>query len=355
MQSDLLVILNALAEPVFLVSAERKILLANTAAAALFGDDLVGKDFVHAIRHPSALTSIEKALAGEPPSETTIVLPLPVQATYKLSSVAVRNDADSELKVVVSLNDISNILEAEQMRSEFVANVSHELRSPLTALIGGIETLQGPARNDHSAQDHFLNIMERESARMNRLVGDLLSLSRVEGNENIRPSERVNVQGVVERVVAAMETQSDAAKKPIRLQKLDSGGEVSGDTDELTQVFQNLIDNALKYSRDGSQIEVTISRRDRPTGMDHPALVIEIADQGDGIPSEHIPRLTERFYRVDDSRSVEKGGTGLGLAIVKHIVNRHRGKLQIDSEIGVGSRFTVFLPLDRDTPNPTLS
>lgn len=344
-KDDLLVILNALVEPVFLVRADRQITLANKAAKELFGDDLVNRDFVHAIRHPEALKCVEVVLAGRTTSEAVISLPDPVRATYRLSSVHLVGGEGAQAEAVVSLNDISHVLEAEQMRSDFVANVSHELRSPLTALTGGIETLKGAAKDDPPARTRFLDIMEREAARMTRLIGDLLSLSRVEVNEHVRPSDRVNVLGIVERVVDALETRSGAEKKPITLQNVDGDWDVPGDEDELTQVFQNLIDNALIYSRENSQVDVSVSRKDRIVGMSGPVLVVEVKDRGNGIPQEHILRLTERFYRVDDSRSRQKGGTGLGLAIVKHILNRHRGRLTIKSQSGVGSTFTVCLPL----------
>jgi len=354
-KDDLLVILNALVEPVFLVGANRQISLANAAAEKLFGEDLVDKDFVHAIRHPDALKCVENALTGQGSSEAVITLSAPVRATYKLSSVRLDGSDGTQAEAVISLNDISHILEAEQMRSDFVANVSHELRSPLTALIGGIETLKGAARNDPVASRRFLDIMEREAARMNRLIGDLLSLSRVEVNEHVRPSKPVNIMDIVEKVVDALETRSGGQKKPILLQTPDGdwrrrdwprhNWNVPGDADELTEVFQNLIDNALKYSRENSQVHVAVSLHDQLTGISGPALMVEVKDQGEGIPPEHISRLTERFYRVDSSRSREKGGTGLGLAIVKHILNRHRGRLLIESKKGEGSTFTVCLPL----------
>ncbi len=354
-KDDLPVILNALVEPVFLVNSSRQITLANAAAEELFGEELAGEDFVHAIRHPDALKCVVAALEGQATSEAIMSLPVPVRATYKISSVRLERGDGAEAEAVVSLNDISHVLEAEQMRSDFVANVSHELRSPLTALSGGIETLKGAAKNDAEARERFLDIMGREAARMNRLIGDLLSLSRVEVNEHVRPSGRVDVLAVVEKVVDTLETRSVAGKKPIRLQSTPGNWEVPGDTDELTQVFQNLIDNALKYSRENTEVEVSLSRSGKLAGLSGPALKVEVKDQGEGIPAEHIPRLTERFYRVDDSRSREKGGTGLGLAIVKHILNRHRGRLLIESEKGKGSTFTACLPLDLPAQNDPLS
>ena len=345
MTDSLLVILNALPEPVFLADADRRITLANGAARQLFGEGLIGKDFLDAVRHPDALNCIDAVLSGQAKAETVISLPVPVRTTYRVSAMRLGSSDESGATAVISLHDISHVLEAEQMRSDFVANVSHELRSPLTALSGGIETLKGAAKEDAAGRKRFLDIMEREAARMNRLVGDLLSLSSVEVNEHVRPSEKVNVLGVVESVVASLETQARAEKKPIRLERPEDDWYVLGDEDELTQVFQNLIENALRYSREESEVSVSFSGLDRVSGIEGPALGIVVKDQGEGIAADNIPRLTERFYRVDGSRSREKGGTGLGLAIVKHILNRHRGRLIIESEKGVGSTFTACLPL----------
>lgn len=345
-KDDLLVILNALVEPVFLVGAKRKITLANAAAEELFGEALIGRDFVHAIRHPDALKCINAVLEGAPSQEAVISLPSPVRATYKVSCVRFEGGDAASSEAVLSLNDISHVLEAEQMRSDFVANVSHELRSPLTALSGGIETLKGAAKNDPEARARFLAIMGREAARMNRLIGDLLSLSQVEVNEHVRPSERVDVLALLEKVIDSLETQSRSEKKPIRLESSKGDWNIPGDPDQLTQVFLNLIDNALKYSRENSVVDVCVTQADEVARINGPALKVDVRDQGEGIGSEFIARLTERFYRVDDSRSREKGGTGLGLAIVKHILNRHRGRLVIESETGKGSTFSVYLPLD---------
>lgn len=343
-QDDLLLILSALTEPIFLVRASRKISLANRAAEELFGDGLVGRDFVHAIRDPDALKCVDAALAGELVADAQITLAVPERTVFRISAMCLYGASGVDARAVVTLHDISHIQEAEQMRSDFVANVSHELRSPLTALVGGIETLKGAARDDDAARGRFLDIMAREAARMNRLVGDLLSLSRVEVNAHRRPSREVNILAIVEKVIATLETQAGAEGRKINLERRDGEYEVPGDEDELTQVFHNLIDNALKYSRENSEVRVSVVNRERVAGVTGPAVAIAVGDQGPGIAAEHIPRLTERFYRVDNSRSREKGGTGLGLAIVKHVLNRHRGRLVIESTQGVGSTFTVCLP-----------
>ena len=198
-EDDLLTVLNALTEPVFLVNADRRIALANDVAEQLFGDQLAGRNLVHAIRHPDALDSVEEVLRGKARSEAVITLSGPLPTTYKVSVVRLDDGTDFEGSAVLGLHDISHVLEAEQMRSDFVANVSHELRSPLAALSGGIETLQGAARNDAKAQARFLEIMEREAARMNRLIDDLLSLSSVEVNERVRPSGQISLLTIIER------------------------------------------------------------------------------------------------------------------------------------------------------------
>ncbi len=230
------------------------------------------------------------------------------------------------------------------MRSDFVANVSHELRSPLTSLRGFIETLEGAARNDPAARARFLGVMEEQAQRMQRLIDDLLSLSKVESNERVRPTSRTDVSAMVERVISTFDVNRTNDKN-IEMKSSGDLPTVPGDDDQLTQVFQNLIENAVNYAAPGTTIVVAMQKVESVAGISGPALLVEVRDQGPGIPREHIPRLTERFYRVDTGRSREKGGTGLGLAIVKHIVNRHRGRLNITSEIGVGTKVSVYLPI----------
>ena len=235
------------------------------------------------------------------------------------------------------------------VRRDFVANVSHELRTPLTALMGFIETLQGPARNDAAARDRFLAIMQREGNRMNRLIGDLLSLSRVEQEERRRPSECVDLAALIRLACATLAPTARAAGAALVRIGPTEAAEVAGDPDQIQQVLHNLIENAVKYgvrpgAEEGREVRVTLSHVPHEPVLRGPGWAVEVADDGEGIEETHLPRLTERFYRVDTHRSREKGGTGLGLAIVKHIVARHRGRLKIDSAKGQGSRFTVILP-----------
>jgi len=224
------------------------------------------------------------------------------------------------------------------MRADFVANASHELRTPLAGLVGFVETLQGPARNDRRAQERFLAIMAEQTDRMRRLVEDLLSLSRIEQREHEPPTARVDVGGVLRGVRDLIGMKARDRDVAIEFDIAPDLPTVIGDADELTMVFQNLVDNAVKYTAPGTSVQVAVRVEDGK-------LIVAVGDHGEGIAPHHVERLTERFYRVDNARSREMGGTGLGLAIVKHALSRHRGRLEIDSELGRGSTFTVVLPL----------
>ncbi|MDH3264904.1 MAG: ATP-binding protein, partial [Paracoccaceae bacterium] len=225
------------------------------------------------------------------------------------------------------------------------ANVSHELKTPLTALLGFIETLRGSAREDAAARERFLEIMAREAERMNRLVSDLLSLNRVESEERVRPTGRVEMGALLGSVRSALRPLARERGVEIEIAGEAGGIWVPGDGDQLTQVFTNLVENAVKYAASGKLVTLTVAREEREPALRGPAVRVAVIDRGEGFDPAHIPRLTERFYRIDSHRSREQGGTGLGLAIVKHIVNRHRGRLRIESAPGQGSRFTVTLPL----------
>jgi two-component system phosphate regulon sensor histidine kinase PhoR len=253
--------------------------------------------------------------------------------------------ADGGCTVVV-LSDRSREHAIERMRADFVANASHELRTPLASLIGFVETLRGPAADDPPAQQRFLAIMAEQGARMNRLIDDLLSLSRIELTEHQTPSESVDLATLLPRLVAGYEPRLAETAARLDMQIAEELPPVQADSDQLAQVLQNLLDNAVKYGRPDGTVQLTA--QPAPAGGKWPArpgVVLAVADQGAGIAREHLPRLTERFYRVDKGRSRAVGGTGLGLAIVKHIVNRHRGQLLIESEEGVGTTVSVWLPL----------
>ncbi|MEX2407862.1 MAG: ATP-binding protein, partial [Rhodovibrionaceae bacterium] len=219
----------------------------------------------------------------------------------------------------------------------------HELRTPLSSLLGFIETLRGPAAEDAEAQQRFLGIMEEQATRMSRLVEDLLSLSHIEMQEHSPPKGETDLGEVLRAVCEGLNIKARAKEMTLRLD-IEGSPRVIGQKDELAQVFQNLIDNALKYGREGTEVTVTARAGGEAARLPGPSAVVAVRDRGEGISREHLPRLTERFYRVDTARSRKLGGTGLGLAIVKHIVNRHRGQLMIDSQPGSGSTFTVHLP-----------
>jgi two-component system phosphate regulon sensor histidine kinase PhoR len=286
------------------------------------------------------LAAADAVLAGA--DVRTVEFSVSVPVTRLLEARLARIDGPSldGAAAIITMHDITALKRADEMRADFVANAGHELKTPLSALLGFIETLRGPARDDAVARERFLAIMHEQAGRMARLVDDLLSLSRIELNEHIAPTARIGIEPVIENVAAALELRAAHRGMHIDLNLPDDLPEVQGDHDELAQVFQNLLDNAVKYARRDSTVTVTVGTGNGPAGS---MLWVAVADQSDGIPSEHLTRLTERFYRVDNARSRELGGTGLGLAIVKHVLNRHRGRLDIASTLGKGSVFTVWL------------
>jgi two-component system phosphate regulon sensor histidine kinase PhoR len=247
--------------------------------------------------------------------------------------------------VLVQFHDVTAVRRAEQMRGDFIANASHELRTPLAAVSGFIETLRGHAKDDASARERFLEIMNEETERMRRLIDNLLSLTRIELNEHNAPTATVDLVAVATAAAAALAplAEGNATIEIVAAGPMDA----VGDRDELIQVLQNLIHNAIKYGRDNGCVRISFGRVEGE-GRTGGLVFAEVKDEGEGIPPDVIPRLTERFYRPDVKRAREKGGTGLGLAIVKHILNRHQGRLQIASTPGEGSTFTIFL---RSTPS----
>ena len=337
-------VLSALPEPLLLINTERRIVSANPSAVDLLGPRLAGRDLGAALRVPAVLEATDAVLEGGDGRTVEVDLPGAVERHLSAQIGRLRPPTSEGAAAVVTLTDITATKRSERMRQDFVANASHELRTPLATLLGFIETLRGPARDDNAARDRFLSIMAEQASRMSRLVDDLLSLSRIELNEHLAPKERVDLRRVLMAVADSLEQRAEKRGMRIAVALPESLPEVLGDPDELAQVFQNLIDNAIKYGRSGTAVEVSAGASPkRLAGA--PAAQVAIRDHGDGILTEHIPRLTERFYRVDPARSRELGGTGLGLAIVKHIVNHHRGLLEVDSTLGDGSVFTVHLPV----------
>ncbi|MDB5661374.1 MAG: two-component sensor histidine kinase [Cypionkella sp.] len=332
-------LLGGLPLPVMLIGADERIVQANAAATALFGPAILDRHHALSFRQPEFLQAISQALLRGQSGRVRLTLAGAAQDTvYEVTVSPVPQG------VLCAFEDRSAWEQMDQMRRDFVANVSHELRTPLTALLGFIETLRGPARNDAPARERFLAIMASEAERMNRLVRDLLHLSRVESEERVVPSDELDIAGLLQASVASLRPVAEAARVKIVIEGADQPLMIRADHDQMTQVLTNLVENAVKYgSRADSQVRVALNMEKGPRGQQ---LRISVSDQGEGIDPLHIPRLTERFYRVDGHRSREKGGTGLGLAIVKHIVNRHRGRLIIESAKGKGSRFSVLLPYE---------
>ncbi len=348
-QKIILPVLDGLSAVIFIIDGNRKITFVNKSGRKNFGPNLVDLDFVQVIRNPDCLKAIDKVIRGKKSLQLEVGIQGTILTTYKanISRLGEKSKSENsdEWRAVISLEDISPIREALIMRTEFVANVSHELRSPLTAISGFIETLKGSAKDDHEAREKFLGIMEEQSQRMVRLVDDLLSLSKVQASEHLPPKNRVDLIAIINQTIATLSPLASAEDVEINLEiGKNTEAKVKGESDQLLQVFLNLVENAIKYGGDGNQVDVVLSSKAKAPGIAGPAFVVEIIDKGTGIPRQHLPRLTERFYRVDTGRSRQKGGTGLGLAIVKHIVARHRGRLQIKNNDDRGASFSVFLP-----------
>ncbi len=342
-------LLQAVPVPLVMIDREERVSAANDPAKALFGAAIEGRHYITVLRQPTVLDCVETALnGGEPASAQFLSRDTSGDTTFQMQATPV--DSDGLSGVMLTFEDVSHVQAATQMRRDFVANVSHELRSPLTAVLGFIETLRGPAKDDAAARERFLEIMEREATRMSRLIKDLLSLSKVETEERQRPTTPVDVAGLVTSATMSLGPLAKENGVEITVEGTDDTVLVPGDADQILQVLTNLMENAIKYSNGSVRVELTTLDRDET--LRAPAVRIEVADDGDGIEAIHIPRLTERFYRVDSHRSREMGGTGLGLAIVKHIVNRHRGRLRIESKPGEGTRFIVALRHEDDTPSP---
>ena len=346
-------IIDAVPNPLILIDKRRRIVRANAAAGDFIGALSPPCDLAAGLRNPTVLAAADAVLRGEVARVVDFTLSLPVERQLRARFARINRPSPEGAVALLSLHDITELKRAEQMRADFIANASHELRTPLATLTGFIDTLRGPARDDPEAGERFLAIMSGQAARMTRLVEDLLSLSRIELNEHVPPRGRVALLAVLDHLAQALELRAAERGMLIRLRLPPDLPAVQGDRDELIQLFQNLLDNAIKYGRAGSEIAVdahslTGDAANGERGSGGAMVAVAVRDHGEGIAREHLPRLTERFYRVDTARSREMGGTGLGLAIVKHIVNRHRGFLEIDSTPGEGSVFTVVLRLAPD-------
>ncbi|MEL6464562.1 MAG: ATP-binding protein [Pseudomonadota bacterium] len=340
-------VLAAFPLPALAIDGAERITAANAEARTLIGQQAVGRNYVTMLRQPALLDAIEATMTdGQARSTRYLGNDGAQDTTFQVSVRAAPGVGSNAAGVaIVVFEDITHIEQTSQIRRDFVANVSHELRTPLTALMGFIETLRGPARDDAAAVERFLNIMQDEAERMNRLVGDLMSLNRVEGDERVRPTQDVILTDVLGSTLRTLRTLADEAGVTLEPDFEDESVQVIADADQLKQVFTNLIENAIKYGGSGGRVTVRMTTRAREPALRAPGVRVQIVDYGAGIDPVHLPRITERFYRADDHRSRALGGTGLGLAIVKHIVNRHRGRLRVESTLGEGTTFTVILPM----------
>ncbi len=337
-------ILQLLPDPLIVLAADRSVRRANAAAQTAFGAEMAA-----VLRHPGLRAAIDRAQAQGESQIAELSLPVPVTREVVATVIALNPPLADGGRIVAILSDRTRDRAVERMRADFVANASHELRTPLASLIGFIDTLRGPAADDPPAQTRFLAIMAEQAQRMNRLIDDLLSLSRIELTEHQPPAERVTVGPLLQHVAASFEPQVAARRIALRLQVSEGLPDIVGDPDQLEQVLQNLMDNAVKYGRDDGEVQVTAAAARGGRWPVRPGILIAVSDDGPGIARAHIPRLTERFYRADKGRSRAVGGTGLGLAIVKHIVIRHRGQLHIESveaqaATPSGTTVTIWLP-----------
>ncbi len=335
--------LGALDIPAFVLGEDVTVLYQNKAAEKAFGILPPGSHLSARLRSPGILDMVRETIATDEPNQIEHSERLPSERVYTLriapidlgETVPHRLDGVAQKLYLLSFRDISELRRIDRMRSDFVANASHELRTPLASLRGFIETLQGPARSDPAAHERFLAIMFDQATRMSRLVDDLMSLSRLELKSHIAPDQTIDLKPLIGHVRDALVPLADDLGVEIRTHLPEGKVEVLGDRDELVQVFENLIENACKYGQEGKFVDVYLRN-----GASDP-VEVTVVDQGPGIPAEHVPRLTERFYRVSVADSRSKKGTGLGLAIVKHILTRHRARLIVKSEVGKGSEFTV--------------
>jgi len=336
-------VVASLPDPVIALDSEGRVLALNEHARALAPALRQGEPVSLALRMPELIEAIGRALAQGEEQRVQFSERGTLDRWFQTIIMPVRRDpalSKPDL-VLMTFHDLTPLRRVEEMRADFVANASHELRTPLAALSGFIETLQGSARDDAKARERFLAIMREQARRMARLIDDLLSLSRIELNAHRRPDTPVDLVPIVRQVVDSLETLARDRGVAVNVEAANALT-VLGDHDELVRIFENLVENALKYGAPGKRVDIKLG-----TGIsaeNEPEAQVSVRDYGPGIAPEHLPRLTERFYRVDVKESRAQGGTGLGLALIKHILNRHRGRLTIESAPGAGASFTIHLP-----------
>lgn len=344
------VIMDNLDDPFIIFNHNGDIIISNKAAKVMF-DNMLHKTNISAILHqPNIVDAINTCLENDTPETVGFIHANPVRKNYVARIHIFNSEAlpllkgvkpsKDEKQIILSIHDITEIKKAEKMRVDFIANMSHELRTPLASITGFIETLQGPAENDPAARKRFLQIMADESGRMTRLIEDLLSLSRIEQKAHVPPQDKVKLTSLITSVIDTFDLKLQKARMTIEFVKPKKSTPITGDHDQITQVFQNLIDNAIKYGTENTTIKITVkfNKQDQ-------AFNITVFNEGRGISKKHLARLTERFYRIDAARSRNLGSTGLGLAIVKHIIQRHHGQLKFESIYGESTTILLSFPL----------
>jgi two-component system phosphate regulon sensor histidine kinase PhoR len=343
-------VVAGLPDPVIALDRNGRVLAHNERARALAPALRQGEPVSLALRMPELIEAIGRASARGEEQRVSYAERGPLDRWFEAIVMPVKREPnlpEPDL-VLMTFHDLTPLRRVEEMRADFVANASHELRTPLAALSGFIETLQGPARDDTKARERFLAIMGDQARRMARLIDDLLSLSRIELNAHRRPDTPVDLVPIVRQVVDGLETLARDRGVSVNVEAANALT-ILGDRDELVRIFENLIENALKYGAAGKRVDIKLAPGKSDDG--EAEAQVAVRDYGPGIAPEHLPRLTERFYRVDVTESRAQGGTGLGLALVKHILNRHRGRLTITSAPGAGATFTVHLPTAVSPPN----
>src|ERR1700751_4878200 len=338
-------------DPAVLLDRAGRVLHLNAAAAQLAPALRKNELAQFALRSPEIITALREAIATTETRRATYLDHAPVDRWMELVIIPVpvpTLSGGTDKCMLMTFHDQTPLRRVEEMRADFVANASHELRTPLAALSGFIDTLQGPAKDDVKARERFLGIMHAQATRMARLIDDLLSLSRVELSAHVRPDTSVDLIPIIRQVADGLEPLARERQVVVDINLPETPVTIAGDREELMRLFENLIENALKYGASGGKVIVSLSSA--ATGEGAPEIRVMVRDFGPGIAPEHLPRLTERFYRVDVGDSRSQGGTGLGLSLVKHILNRHRGRLLIESVPRNGATFTACFPQPKTAP-----
>ncbi len=336
---------EALGEACLVLDRRGTVAYRNQAAARQYNNVQPGKVLTLVMRNPDLVAAVEATLRTGAPHSFELHETLPSETWDRVTVAPIRTPEsdwldEDDRHLLVTFQSLTELKRVDAMRTDFIANASHELRTPLASLVGFIDTLLGPAARDAVAREKFLGIMRGQAERMSRLIDDLLSLSRIEMYQHVRPTGSVDLAGLLREVREGLQTQARAAELEVVMTLPEGPVPVTGDRNQLYEVFENLVDNAIKYGGDGKTVDVSLVAISRG-GYKH---LVSVVDHGPGVEPEHVPRMTERFYRIDADTSRKKKGTGLGLAIVKHIVQRHRGQMTIKSKPGEGLRVDVMLP-----------